>query len=138
MWLAYSRQTANSRRPVWPLHYRKWPVYGPHGPFLARLVFSNEKASEQYLTVHYLEVGLKTLPRTTGHCRLQRYYSVNCQKCLSNALITALETVLLCHVSCKSVYNCCCRSLLGASSPTSPCAAAMPYCTVKNAIFHVI
>ena len=38
-------EPANRSRPAWKLHYRLWPAYlMQHGPFWARLVFSNEKA----------------------------------------------------------------------------------------------
>ena len=43
-----SCQTANRHCPAFQLHYRTWPAYVMrHGPFLARLVFANEKACLQ-------------------------------------------------------------------------------------------
>ena len=46
------RQTANRRRSACPPHYGTWlwPAYlMQHGPFLARLVFSNEKPMLYYV-----------------------------------------------------------------------------------------
>src|SRR6218665_3009975 len=37
-----SRQTANRRRPAFPLNYRKWSAYVMrHGPFVVHLEFAN-------------------------------------------------------------------------------------------------